>query len=119
MFKLFEPDGLFARGMCYVYYLMVINVLWLICALPVVTFGASSAALYACPILAMAALLPVRERFGTGAAMTTYAAVSLLALLLATDKELALLYAFFGWYVPLQPALDKVRPRLLGAHLKR
>ena len=48
MFKLFEPDGLFARGMCYVYYLVVINVLWLVCSLPVVTFGASSAALYAC-----------------------------------------------------------------------
>ena len=48
MFKLFEPDGLFARGMCYVYYLVVINVLWLLCSLPIVTFGASSAALYAC-----------------------------------------------------------------------
>ena len=48
MLKLFEPDGLFARGMCYVYYLVVINVLWLVCSLPVVTFGASSAALYAC-----------------------------------------------------------------------
>ena len=76
------------------------------------------AALYACPILAMAALLPVRERFGSGAAFTTYAAVSLLAVLLATDKELALLYVFFGWYVPVQPALDKLRPRLLGAAVK-
>lgn len=76
------------------------------------------AALYACPILAMAALLPVREQFGSGAALTTYAAVSLLAVLLATDKELALLYVFFGWYVPAQPALDKLRPLFLGAAVK-
>ena len=76
------------------------------------------AALYACPILAMAALLPLREKFGRSAALTTYAAVSILAVLLAPDKELALLYVFFGWYVPLQPALDKLRPRLLRGAVK-
>ncbi len=71
------------------------------------------AALYACPILAMAALLPLREQFGRSAALTTYSIVSLLALLLVPDKELALLYVFFGWYVPLQPFLDRLRPRPL------
>ena len=76
------------------------------------------AALYACPILAMAALLPLREEFGLGTALTTYAAVSVLALLMAPDKELALLYVFFGWYVPLQPTLDKLRPRPLRGAVK-
>ena len=76
------------------------------------------AALYACPILAMAALLPLRETFGRGAALTTYAAVSVLAVLLVPDKELALLYVFFGWYVPLQPVLDKLHPRLLRGAVK-
>ena len=76
------------------------------------------AALYACPILAMAALLPLRETFGHGAALTAYAAVSILALLLVPDKELALLYAFFGWYVPLQPFLDGLRPRPLRIAVK-
>lgn len=76
------------------------------------------AALYACPILAMAALLPLREEFGRGAALTTYAAVSALAVLMVPDKELALLYAFFAWYVPLQPTLDKLRPRLLRGAVK-
>ena len=71
------------------------------------------AALYACPILAMAVLLPLREEFGRSAALTTYGAVSILALLLVPDKELALLYLFFGWYVPLQPLLDTLRPRPL------
>ena len=76
------------------------------------------AALYACPILAMAALLPLREAFGRSAALTTYAAVSILALLLVPDKELALLYGFFGWYVPLQPLLDALRPRPLRIAVK-
>ena len=76
------------------------------------------AALYACPILAMAALLPLRERFGRRAALTTYAAVSLLAILLVPEKELALLYTFFGWYVPLQPVLDRLRPRPLQVLVK-
>ena len=76
------------------------------------------AALYACPILAAAALLPLREEFGRGAALTTYAAVSLLAVLLVPDKELALLYLFFAWYVPLQPLLDTIRPRLLRIAVK-
>lgn len=76
------------------------------------------AALYACPILAMAALLPIRERFGRKSALTTYAAVSLLAILLVPDKELALLYAFFGWYVPLQPVLDRLHPRSVQILIK-
>ena len=75
------------------------------------------AALYMGPILAMAALLPIREEFGTGSAALTWVAVSLLALLLAADKELALLYAFFGWYVPLQPLLEKL-PRPVSAAVK-
>ena len=76
------------------------------------------AALYACPILAMAALLPIRERFGRKSALTTYAAVSLLAILLVPDKELALLYAFFGWYVHLQPVLDRLQPRSVQILIK-
>ena len=75
------------------------------------------AALYMCPILAMAALLPIREEFSAGSAAVTYGAVSLLALLLAADKELALLYVFFGWYVPLQPWLEKL-PRAVSVTVR-
>ena len=77
--------------------------------------GLIPAALYACPILAMAALLPIREIFGRGAALTTYAAVSILAILLVTDKELALLYAFFGH----MQALQRLSWKLLQSILLR
>lgn len=47
MYKLFEPDGLFSRIMNTVLNLILLNLLWIICSLPVVTLGASTAALYA------------------------------------------------------------------------
>ena len=48
MFKsLFDPESPFGRGMEKVWQLIVLNVLWMICSLPVVTLGASSAALAA------------------------------------------------------------------------
>ncbi len=46
MFKLFDPDSAFSRGMNTVWDLVVLNVLWLLCSLPVVTAGAATAALY-------------------------------------------------------------------------
>lgn len=45
---LFDPDGAFARAMDWVGRMVLLNVLFLICSLPIVTFGASSAALYGC-----------------------------------------------------------------------
>lgn len=45
---LFDPEGAFARGMDLVGQLIWLNVLWLVCSLPVVTLGASAAALYRC-----------------------------------------------------------------------
>lgn len=62
---------------------------------------------FACPMLAMVCLLPVAEACGGGACLLVYAAVSVLAVLLCADKELACFYVFLGWY----PAL---RPRLAG-----
>ena len=75
--------------------------------------GVVPAAVYCCPILAMVILLPVREEFGTRAALTTYAAVSLLALLLTADKELAFVYVFLGWYSAAQPGFYRLRPAAL------
>lgn len=94
MFKLFEPDGLFARGMCYVYYLVVINVLWLICSLPVVTFGASSAALYSClfRLLEGDDTRPVRRFFAAFGENWKRATAAWLAVLAAV------LLLVFDWY---------------------
>lgn len=42
----FDPDGAFFRAMDFFSRMIVLNVLFVVCAIPVVTFGASSAALY-------------------------------------------------------------------------
>lgn len=64
---------------------------------------------YAAPIAASLLLLPLEERYGTGTALTVWAATGLLTLLLATDKELAVVYlAIFGWYPALRPRLERL-----------
>ena len=68
---------------------------------------------FCAPILAMAVLLPVLEELGPKTAGTVYAAVSLLALLLVTNRETALVYLFFGWYPMLRPRIAALPSRLL------
>lgn len=68
-------------------------------------------ATFACPMLAMICLLPIVCDYGAGASLLVYAAVSVLGTLLCADKELALLYAFLGWYPSLRPRLERL-PRL-------
>lgn len=67
---------------------------------------------FTCPMLAMLCLIPAVCGYGTGTALTMYAAVSALGLLLCPDKETALLYVFLGWYPSAQSRLDAL-PRLL------
>ena len=43
---LFQPDNLFSEVMTKIFDILLLNMLWLICSLPVVTFGASTTALY-------------------------------------------------------------------------
>ena len=64
-------------------------------------------ATFCCPILAMLCLLPVLEEYGSRSALLLYAAVSFLGLLLCPDKEVALLYAFLGWYPSARPAINR------------
>lgn len=70
-------------------------------------------AVYCCPILAMGILLPIRDEFGTQTALTAYAAVAILTLLLAADRELAGIYLFLGWYPAAQPYFYRLRPSAL------
>ena len=74
---------------------------------------------FAAPVLAMAVLLPVLEECGPRAAGTAYAAVTLLALMLVPDRELALVYAGFGWYPLLRPRIARIpsRPLRLAVRL--
>lgn len=75
--------------------------------------GVMGVGTFAAPVLAMAALLPVLEECGSGAAGTAYAAVSILALLLVPDRELALVYTGFGWYPILRSHIARIPSRLL------
>lgn len=81
--------------------------------------GAIGIGTFAAPVLALAVLLPVLEECGPKAARTAYAAVTLLALLLVPDRELALVYAGFGWYPLLRPRIARIpsRPLRLAARL--
>ena len=77
------------------------------------TGGVIPAATFCAPILAMVVLLPVLEECGSKAAATAWAAVSLLALLLVPDRELALVYLGFGWYPLLRPHVMRLPVRWL------
>lgn len=55
-------------------------------------------ATFVCPVLAMLCLLPALCRYGAGTALLPYGAAAILGLLLCPDKEVALLFAFLGWY---------------------
>lgn len=46
MNKIFDPNGLFAQIMNVILGLILLNVLWIVCSLPIVTLGASTTALY-------------------------------------------------------------------------
>nr|WP_325218785.1 hypothetical protein [uncultured Oscillibacter sp.] len=75
--------------------------------------GVIPGAVFCAPILAMGVLLPVLEELGPKAAGTAYAAVSILALLLAPDRETAFVYLFFGWYPILRPKIAALPSRPL------
>ena len=72
--------------------------------------GVLPLAFYACPLLASAALLPVREECRRSYQWCCFFAAALLGLLLGPDKESALLFCFLGYYPLIQPRLDALRP---------
>ena len=76
-------------------------------------------ALYACPILASAVLLPVRENCRRSVVWSCYAAIAVLGTLLGPDKESALLFVFLGYYPIVKPRFDAIKrkPLRLAAKL--
>ncbi|MCQ2565375.1 MAG: hypothetical protein MJ194_00795 [Clostridia bacterium] len=68
---------------------------------------------YAGPITAAAALIPIREEFGTKTGICTWAAISLLSLMLLPDREMALFFLCFGWFPLALRSLHKIKPRAL------
>ena len=73
---------------------------------------------YVCPILCGFLILLLREDLGTKWALTVWAAVGILGVMLVPETEmLALFVGVFGWYGAVQPGLDRL-PRLLGWMIK-
>lgn len=74
---------------------------------------------YAAPMLAAFLVVPVLEEYGTKHALLLYATVSLLALILVPETELAWFYLLVvGHYPVLRRVLGRVRPAPLRMGLK-
>lgn len=73
---------------------------------------------FCCPALAGLLLVPVLDLFGAGFALCWYGAVGILSLLLAPDREAALIFLFLGYYPVLKPYLTRIRPKALCAAAK-
>lgn len=63
-------------------------------------------ATFCCPVLAMVCMVPVVQSFGGKTSLLFYMAVAILGLLLAPDKEVALLFVFLGYYPALRPRIN-------------
>ncbi len=74
---------------------------------------------YAAPAIASLCVLIFYDELGAAAALTMYAAVSALGVLLCPDKEAAFLFVFFlGWYPVAKPLIDRLRSRPLRIIIK-
>jgi hypothetical protein len=64
---------------------------------------------YVCPILAGLVVGYIRVEFGTRDALTLWAAVSCLSVLLVSEVEMSALFiGLFGWYPAARPALERL-----------
>lgn len=70
-------------------------------------------ATYCAPMLAILVLIPVWEECGPKMAATSWAAVSLLSMMLVPNWEVILFYVFFGLYPLLRPKVKALHSPLL------
>lgn len=74
---------------------------------------------YLCPALAGVLIIPVVWEFGGKPGGLLYAAVALLSLILAPNKEAALFFVLlFGWYPLARPKLQHLKAKALRVVLK-
>ena len=80
-----------------------------LCVVLMVLGSALGVMTYVCPMLAGLVVGLVREEFGARDALTLWAAVALLGLLLVPELEMAALFAGrFGWYPAVRPQLERM-----------
>lgn len=72
----------------------------------------------ACPVLASLVLIPVYAETGWKWGLVWYLTVAILGLLLAPEKEAAILFAFFGCYPILRKWVGRLRSKVLQWALK-
>ena len=72
---------------------------------------------YVCPVLCILANRIVLDRCGRKTGWCCYLATAVLSLLLAPDREAALVYVFLGYYPMLRPAFERLGPVKLPAKL--
>lgn len=70
-------------------------------------------ATYVCPIICMLLLQTVLKTCGKRIAWAWYAAVAILSLLMAPDKEAAIVFSFLGYYPILKVRLDQRKGKWL------
>ncbi|MEG0911487.1 MAG: hypothetical protein RSF70_07870 [Ruthenibacterium sp.] len=71
-------------------------------------------ATFVAPAFAGILIVPVVIEYGFGSGALLYCAISLLALFLAPDKEMALIFIFFLGYYPMAKAkLDRIHSRII------
>ena len=76
--------------------------------------GVIPIATFCCPAIAGLALLPLVFDCGKTYALSAYAAIALLSIMLCPDKEAALLFAFLGYYPVVKWMFDgKIKNRWL------
>jgi hypothetical protein len=63
---------------------------------------------YICPVLCILLCRAVLERCGRKIAWCYYLAVAMLSMLMAPDREAALVYAFLGYYPMIRPLFEKL-----------
>lgn len=80
--------------------------------------GALPFASIACPVLASLVLIPVYAESGWKWGLVWYVTVALLGLLLAPDKETAILFVFFGYYPMLRKWFGRIPSKALAWAVK-
>lgn len=75
-------------------------------------------AVIACPVLASLVLLPVYAETGKKWSVLWYLTVAALAVLIAPNKEAAILFVVFGYYPMLRKFIGRIRSHILQWGLK-
>lgn len=90
-----------------------------LCLLCMFLTGVFPLLMYALPAVAGVLMIIIVLDVGRRWAYTTYASVSLLSLLIAPDKEAAMMFiGFFGFYPILKSSLEKIKPIVFEYILK-